>query len=81
MRLAFLTGALATGLTVAALTALVIWVITLVARSGDAWAAAPWVVSILAALAAVGTYAAEVFAERATQRRKRETGEPWAFRE
>jgi len=80
MRVAFATGALASGFAVAALSALVIWAITLVTRSGDAWGAAPWVVSILAALAAVATYVAETFAERATQRRKRETGEPWAYR-
>ena len=81
MRLAFLTGALAAGIAVAGLSALVIWVITLVTGSTDAWSVAPWLIPSLAGLATVATYVAEELVERAWQSRKRATGEPWAYRE
>jgi hypothetical protein len=81
VRLAFLTGALACGLVVAGLSALAIWIVTLVSGSPDPWEVAPLVVTSLAALATVATYVAEVVVDRSMQSRKRATGEPWAYRE
>ncbi|HEY6609358.1 MAG TPA: hypothetical protein VI277_09200 [Candidatus Limnocylindria bacterium] len=81
MRLGFLTGALAAGLVIAGLAALVIWVVTLITGSADAWGVAPWLIPAVAALATIATYVAEVIVERAAESRKRETGEPWAYRE
>ncbi len=80
MRLAFATGALASGFVAAGLSALVIWVITVVTRSVDPWSAAPWVVSLLAAVVTGATYAAEGIAYRRTLGQMRATGEPWAYR-
>ena len=80
MALAFLTGAAASGFTAAGLTALLIWVATVVAGSSDPWSFAPWLVTLVAALVAVATYVAEGIAHRRTLDRKRSTGEPWAFR-
>ncbi|HEX7172779.1 MAG TPA: hypothetical protein VF365_09260 [Candidatus Limnocylindria bacterium] len=81
MNVAFLTGALAAGLTGAALSALVIWVLTVVTGSEDPWRMAPLVVVLAAAAFAVLTYVAERFIYRRSQERKRATGEPWAYRE
>jgi hypothetical protein len=63
------------------LTALLIWVATVLAGSSDPWSIAPWLVSLVAALVAVGTYMAEGIAHRKTLARMRSTGEPWAYRE
>ncbi|MEA2650989.1 MAG: hypothetical protein QOI85_710 [Chloroflexota bacterium] len=81
MGLAFLTGAVASGFTAAGLTALLIWVATVLAGSSDPWSIAPWLVTLAAALVAVGTYMAEGIAHRKTLARMRSTGEPWAYRE
>jgi hypothetical protein len=81
VRLAFLTGALACGLVVAGISALAIWIVTLVSGSPDLWDVAPLVVTVLAALASVATYVAELVVDRSMQSRKRATGEPWAYRE
>lgn len=81
MAVAFLIGAVASGFTAAGLTALLIWIATLLAGSTDPWSIAPWLVSIVAALVAVGTYLAEGIAHRRTVARKRSTGEPWAYRD
>jgi len=81
VRLAFLTGALACGLVVAGISALAIWIVTLVSGSADPWDVAPVVVTVLASLATVATYVAEVVVDRSMQSRKRATGEPWAYRE
>jgi phage shock protein PspC (stress-responsive transcriptional regulator) len=81
MGLAFLTGAVASGFTAAGLTALLIWVATVLAGSSDPWSIAPWLVTLIAALVAVGTYVAEGIAHRKTLARMRSTGEPWAYRE
>ena len=81
MTLAFVTGAAASGFTAAGLTALLIWVATVVAGSSDPWSIAPWLVTGVAALVAIATYVAEGIAYRRTLARKRTTGEPWAFRE
>jgi len=81
MNAAFLTGALASGLTGAALAALVIWVLTVITGSQDPWRVAPLIVALAAGLFAVATYAAERFIYRRSLERKRATGEPWAYRE
>ena len=81
MGLAFLTGAVASGFTAAGLTTLLIWVATVLAGSSDPWSIAPWLVTLVAALVAVGTYVAEGIAHRKTLARMRSTGEPWAYRE
>jgi hypothetical protein len=78
---AFLTGALASGFTGAALAALVIWVLTVITGSQDPWRVAPLIVALAAGLFAVATYAAERFIYRRSLERKRATGEPWAYRE
>jgi hypothetical protein len=81
MALAFLTGAVASGFTAAGLTAFLIWIATVVSGSSDPWSIAPWLVTLVAALVAVGTYVAEGIAYRRTLARMRSTGEPWAYRE
>lgn len=81
MRLAFLTGALAAGLAIAGLAAFVLWVITLVSASTDPWSVGIWLIPALAGIAAIATYIAEVIVDRRMHSRKRETGEPWAYRE
>jgi hypothetical protein len=79
--LAFLTGALASGFTAAGLSALLIWVGTVITGSSDPWAWAPWVVALIALLFAAGTYVAEWVAHRRARALMRSHGEPWAFRE
>ena len=81
MKLAFATGAIASGFAAAGLAALVIWVITVVTRSGDAWSAAPVLVAAVAAIIAGLTYLAERIVYRRSLERKRAIGEPWAYRE
>jgi CDP-diglyceride synthetase len=81
MRLAFVTGALAAGFAAAALSALVVWVLTIVLGSNDPWAVAPFVVTAIAVVVTLVTYAAESGIHRRTLESKRETGEPWAYRD
>ena len=81
MKLAFATGAIASGFVAAGLTALVVWIVTVLTRSGDAWSAAPMLVAGLSAIVAVLTYLAERTVYRRSMERKRATGEPWAYRE
>ena len=81
MTLAFVTGALASGFTAAGLTALLIWVATVLSGSSDPWSIAPWLVTAAAAVAAIGTYIAEAIVYRRTLARMRSTGEPWAYRD
>ncbi|HYI66274.1 MAG TPA: hypothetical protein VEW95_05085 [Candidatus Limnocylindrales bacterium] len=81
MTLAFVTGAAASGFAAAGLTALMIWIATVVAGSSDPWSIAPWLVTGVAALVAIATYVAEGIAYRRTLARMRSTGEPWAYRE
>ena len=81
MSLAFLTGALAAGFAGAALSALIIWIVTVVSGSTAPWRSAPLIVALAAAALAIATYAAERFIYRRTQERKRATGEPWAYRD
>jgi hypothetical protein len=81
MRLAFLTGALSAAVAAAAITALVIWVVTVVVDSSDPWSFAPLVVGVIGAAFGVATYLAERTAHRRMMARMRATGEPWAFRD
>ena len=81
MGLAFLTGAVASGFTAAGLTALLIWIATVLTGSTDPWSIAPWLVTSVAALVAIATFFAEWIVHRRTLARKRSTGEPWAYRE
>jgi hypothetical protein len=80
MILAYLTGAVASGFTAAGLTALFIWIATVLSGSSDPWGVAPWLVTGAAAVVAVGTYVAEGIVHRRTLARMRSTGEPWAYR-
>ena len=81
MTLAFLTGALASGFSVAGLATLLVWVATVVTGSSEPWSWAPWVVGAIGVLAASGTYLAERIAYRRTFAQMHATGEPWAYRE
>jgi hypothetical protein len=81
MKLAFLTGAVATGFTAAGLTTLLVWIATVLAGSSEPWALAPWLVTGVAALIAIATYVAEGIAYRRTLAQMRLVGEPWAYRE
>ena len=81
MTLAFVTGALASSFAAAGLTALLIWVVTVLSGSTDPWSIAPWLVAAVAALVAIGTFMAERLVYRRSMERKRATGEPWAYRE
>jgi branched-subunit amino acid ABC-type transport system permease component len=81
MKLAFATGALASGLVGGGLTALVVWIATVVTGSGDPWAIAPVLVAAAAALVGGATYLAERIVYRRSMERQRAIGEPWAYRE
>lgn len=81
MRLAFVTAALASGFAAAALTTLLIWVVSVIVGSPDPWSLAPFLVTLAAVAFGVATYLAERVAHRRTMARRRSTGEPWAFRE
>jgi hypothetical protein len=81
VRLAFLTGAVAAALTGAAVTALVVWIVTVIAGSAAPWSVAPALIGLVAIAFGAGTYLAERIAYRRTLARMRATGEPWAFRE
>ena len=81
MVLAFVIGAVASGFTAASLTALVIWIATVLSRSTDPWSIAPVLVVAVAFIVAAATYVAEGIAHRRTLARMRSTGEPWAYRE
>ncbi|MDQ3689664.1 MAG: hypothetical protein M3406_06435 [Chloroflexota bacterium] len=81
MALAFLIGAVASGFSAAGVTSLFVWVATVVSGSTTPWAIAPWLVTVVAALVAIGTYVAEGIAHRRTLARMHLTGEPWAYRE
>lgn len=81
MKLAFATGALASGLVGGGLTALLIWVATVVTGSSDAWSIAPVLVAAAAALVGGATYLAERIVYRRSTERQRAIGEPWAYRE
>jgi hypothetical protein len=79
--LAFVTGALAAGMAAAGLSTLIVWIVTVVTGSGDAWAVAPGLVVAISAAVGIATYIAERIVYRRSESRKRATGEPWAYRE
>lgn len=81
MRLAFATGALASGLVAAGLAGLLIWIATVLTGSNDPWSVAPILVAAVAAVVGGATYLAERIVYRRTMERQRATGEPWAYRE
>jgi hypothetical protein len=81
VKLAFVTGALAAGVATAALTAAILWAVTLVSGSSAAWAPAIWLVPLVGAILALATYLAEYEVHRQAQARARATGEPWAYRD
>lgn len=80
MRLAFATGAVATGFTAAGLTTFLVWIATVLVGSSEPWGMAPWLVTGVAAIVAIATYVAEGFAYRRTVAHRRSIGEPWAYR-
>ena len=80
MALAFLTGALAAGLAASGLTALVVWVITVVSGASELWGVGGWAIAALGLLVAGLTYVAERIARERTYARQRASGEPWAYR-
>lgn len=81
MRLGFLTAALASGFSAAALVTLGVWVVSVVTGSTAPWEAAPLLITAAAALVTAATYFAEVLVYRRTMLRQRSLGEPWAFRD
>ena len=81
MKLAFATGAVASGLVGAGLTALLVWVATVVTGSSEPWSVAPILVAAAAALVGGATYLAERIVYRRSMERQRAIGEPWAYRE
>jgi hypothetical protein len=81
VNLAFVTGAIASGFAAAGLTAVAIWIITVLTGSDDPWTVAPALVAGIAAAVAILTYVAERFIHRRSLARKRAVGEPWAYRE
>lgn len=81
MKLAFATGALASGLVGAGLTALLVWIATVVTGSREPWSVAPVLVAGVAALVGGATYVAERMVHRRSMERHRAIGEPWAYRE
>lgn len=80
MRLAFATGALASGLVAGGITALLVWIATIITGSGDPWSVAPILVAAAAAVIGGATYLAERIVYRRSMERQRSIGEPWAYR-
>ncbi|HEX2884104.1 MAG TPA: hypothetical protein VHQ42_05965 [Candidatus Limnocylindria bacterium] len=81
MRMAFGTGALATGVAAVVVSGLLVWVAGLLLGWSDPWPAGIWVVGLAGIGAAVAAYVAEWIAYRRTLTRMRSIGEPWAYRE
>jgi uncharacterized membrane-anchored protein len=81
MNAAFATGALASALAAAGLTALVVWIATVVTGSSDPWAVAPWLIPVVGVVVGAATFFAERYLHEREGTRKRATGEPWAYRE
>lgn len=80
MRIAFATGAVASGVVGAGLAALLVWIATLVTGSSEPWSLAPVLVAAAAALVGGATYLAERIVYRRSMERQRAIGEPWAYR-
>lgn len=81
MKLAFATGALASGLVGGGLTGLLVWIATVVTGSSEPWSVAPALVAAAAAFVGSATYLAEQIVYRRSMERQRAIGEPWAYRE
>jgi uncharacterized membrane-anchored protein len=81
VNLAFATGALASALAAAGLTALVVWVVTVITGSSDPWSVGPWLIPAVAAVIGGATFMAERYLHERMSARKRATGEPWAYRD
>ena len=81
MTMAFVTGAIASGLAAAGVTALGIWIATVVTGSSDPWALGPWLIPVVTFVIGVATFVAERYLHALTDARKRTTGEPWAYRD
>jgi len=81
VNLAFATGALASALAAAGLTALVVWGVTVVTGSSDPWSVGPWLIPGAAAVFGGATFLAERYLHERQIARKRAAGEPWAYRE
>ena len=80
MGLAFLTGALASGLAAGGLAAALVWLTTLLTGSEGLRGVAPYLIVMVALGFAAATYAAERVARARDLQRQRSTGEPWAHR-
>lgn len=80
MGLAFLTGALASGVAAGGLTATLVWLATVLTGSEEAWGVAPYLIALVAIAFAAVTYGAERIARDRDLRRQRAAGEPWAYR-
>jgi hypothetical protein len=78
--LAFITGAVAAGVAFAALTALGLWVASLVLGHDGPIEAMAVAVPIVGTGAALLTYVDEVIVYRAEKRSDQSRGEPWAYR-
>ena len=81
MNAAFATGALASALAAAGLTAVVVWIATVLTGSSDPWSVAPWLIPVVALVIGAATFLAERYLHQREGERKRATGEPWAYRE
>jgi uncharacterized membrane protein YfcA len=79
--LAFVTGALASGLLGGGLAGIIIWIVTVLTGSSDPWSVAPLLVAATGMVVAGGTYVAERIVYRRGQQRQRAIGEPWAYRD
>jgi uncharacterized membrane-anchored protein len=80
MNLAFATGALASALAAAGLTALLVWIVTVVTGSPDPWSVAPWLIPLVAVVIGAATFVVERYLRERELSRKRASGEPWAYR-
>lgn len=81
MGLAFATGALASGVAAGGLTAVLVWLSTVLTGSDWAWSAAPYLIVLVGVAFAAATYIAERIARARDLERRRATGEPWAYRQ
>jgi hypothetical protein len=81
VNLAFATGALASALAAAGLTALLTWIVTVVTGSSDPWSVALWLIPGAAIVVGSATFVAERYIDERADDRKRATGEPWAYRD
>lgn len=78
--MAFATGAIASAFVGGGLSALLVWIVTVLSGSSEPWSIAPALVALVAAVIAIATYLAERVVYRRTMARMRAQGEPWAYR-